>query len=68
MLNKNWDKKLFKDMVKDQFYDIDILKRDFGLKTDAVGRKLYDELGDEDIKKIEELIKNLRRFNKRHHE
>ena len=33
-MNKNWDKKLFKAMIKDQFYGMDDLKSDFGLKTE----------------------------------
>ncbi len=34
-MNKNWDKKLSKDMPKDQFYDIDTLKEKFGLLTEG---------------------------------
>jgi superfamily I DNA/RNA helicase len=55
-MNKNWDKKLFKDMAKDQFYDIDTLRDKFGLKTEAEWYGALDELGDEDIKKIRRLI------------
>ncbi len=51
-MNKNWDKKLFKDMAKDAFYDIDTLKEKFGLKTEAEWYESLDELGDQDIKKI----------------
>jgi len=55
-INKNWDKKLSKDMPKDQFYDIDTLKEKFGLLTESVWYEALDELGDEDINKILKLI------------
>ncbi len=56
-MNKNWDKKLFKAMVKDQFYDIDTLKDKYGLQTEADWQEALDELGNEDIRKISKLIK-----------
>ena len=56
-MNKNWDKKLFKAMVKDQFYGIDDLKQKYGLKTEADWQEALDELGNEDIRKITKLIK-----------
>ena len=57
-MNKTWDKKLFKDMAKDQFYDIDTLLNNFGLKTEAEWYEALDELGDRDIKKIQKLKKS----------
>jgi DNA helicase-2/ATP-dependent DNA helicase PcrA len=57
-MNKNWDKKLSKDMPKDQFYDIDTLKEKFGLQTEGEWYEALDELGDEDINKILKLIKS----------
>ena len=54
-MSKNWDKKLFKDMPKDQFYDIDTLKTKFGLLTEDEWYEALDELGDEDITKIRNL-------------
>ena len=57
-MNKNWDKKLFKDMAKDAFYDIDTLKEKFGLQTEAEWHESLDELGDQDIKKILKLIQS----------
>ena len=66
-MNKNWDKKLFKGMAKDKFYDIDTLKNDYGLKTEADWKEALDELGNSDIRKIiklteagEDLSKNPR--------
>ena len=42
-MNKNWDKKLFKAMVKDQFYDIDTLKdKNVVINTELSGAA-YDE-------------------------
>ena len=66
-MSKNWDKKLFKSMVKDGFYDIDTLKEKYGLQTEAPWYEALDELGDQHITKIrklidsgEDLTKNLR--------
>ena len=66
-MNKNWDKKLFKAMVKDQFYSIDDLKEKYGLQTEADWQEALDELGNSDIRKIiklteagEDLSKNQR--------
>ena len=66
-MNKNWDKKLFKAMAKDTFYDIDTLKNNYGLKTEADWQEALDELGNSDIRKIiklteagEDLSKNPR--------
>ena len=56
-MNKNWDKKLFKAMVKDQFYGIDDLKQKYGLQTESEWQEALDELGNEDIRKITKLIK-----------
>jgi superfamily I DNA/RNA helicase len=57
-MNKNWDKTLFKDMAKDQFYDIDTLKEKFGLQTEGEWYEALDEIGDEQINRIEKLIKS----------
>ena len=66
-MNKNWDKKLFKAMTKDKFYDIDTLKNNYGLKTETDWQEALDELGNSDIRKIiklteagEDLSKNPR--------
>ena len=57
-MNKTWDKKLFKDMPKDAFYDIDTLKEKFGLLTESEWYESLDELGDQDIKKILRLMES----------
>jgi len=57
-MNKTWDKKLFKDLAKDQFYDIDTLKDKFGLNTESEWYEALDELGDRDVKKILKLIES----------
>ena len=66
-MNKNWDKKLFKAMTKDKFYDIDTLKNNYGLRTETDWQEALDELGNSDIRKIiklteagEDLSKNPR--------
>ena len=55
-MSKNWDKKLFKSMIKDGFYDIDTLKEKYGLQTEAEWYEALDELGDQHITKIRKLI------------
>ena len=40
-MSKNWDKKLFKSMIKDGFYDIDTLKEKYGLQTEAEWYEAY---------------------------
>ena len=55
-MSKNWDKKLFKSMIKDGFYDIDTLKEKYGLQTEAPWYEALDELGDQHIIKIRKLI------------
>jgi superfamily I DNA/RNA helicase len=55
-MSKNWDKKLFKSMIKDGFYDIDTLKEKYGLQTEAEWYEALDELGDQHITKIKKLI------------
>ena len=58
MDNNNWDTKFFKAMSKDKFYDIDILKEKYGLKTNEEWYIAFDDLGDHEISKIQKLIKN----------
>ena len=55
-MSKNWDKQLFKMMIKDGFYDIDTLKKKYGLHTEAKWYEALDELGDQHITKIKKLI------------
>ena len=58
MTKDNWDPKLFKTIIKDGFYDVDILKEKYGLNTEAEWDKALNEIGDEDIKKIKKLIRS----------
>ena len=52
-MNKKLGQKIVQKIwPKDQFYDIDTLKKKFGLKTEAEWYEALDELGDEDINKI----------------
>jgi|TARA_R110002020_G_scaffold9455_1_gene37141 DNA helicase-2/ATP-dependent DNA helicase PcrA len=57
-MSKNVDLKLMKQMSKEKFYDIDTLKNNHGLKTDAEWYLAFDDLGDDEIRKIQKLIKN----------
>ena len=57
-MSKNVDLKLMKQMSKEKFYDIDTLKKDYGLKTDQEWYIAFDDLGDDEIRKIHRLIKN----------
>ena len=57
-MSKNVDLKLMKQMSKEKFYDIDTLKKDYGLKTDEEWYIAFDDLGDDEIRKIQRLIKN----------
>jgi superfamily I DNA/RNA helicase len=55
-MNKNIDLKAFKSISKEKFYDIDKLKNNYGLKTDEEWDKAFDDLGDNEIRKIKKLI------------
>ena len=57
MLTKDWNNKMFKAMVPNKFYDIDILKKKFGLKTEAPWQIAFSRMGTNDTKKIEMLLK-----------
>ena len=57
-MSKNVDLKLMKHMSKENFYDIDTLKEKHGLKTDDEWYIAFDDLGDDEIRKIQKLIKN----------
>ena len=55
-MNKNINLKEFKSISKEKFYDIDKLKNNYGLKTDEEWDKAFDDLGDNEIRKIKKLI------------
>ena len=55
-MNKNIDLKAFKSISKEKFYDIDTLKNTYGLKTIGEWDKAFDDLGDNEIRKIKKLI------------
>ena len=55
-MNKNIDLKAFKSISKEKFYDIDKLKNNYGLKTDEEWDQAFDDLGDNEIRKIKKLI------------
>ena len=51
-MSKNVDVKKMKPMSKENYYDMDTLKTNYGLKTDEEWYKAFDDLGDDEIKKI----------------
>ena len=57
-MSKNVDVKKMKPMSKENYYDIDTLKTNYGLKTDEEWYKAFDDLGDDEIRKIQKLIQS----------
>jgi len=57
-MSKNVDVKKMKSMSKENYYDIDTLKANYGLKTDDEWYKAFDDLGDDEIRKIQKLIQS----------
>ena len=57
MLKNEWKPSLFKAMVKNKFYTMDMLKSDFGLNTDLPWQAAFTRMGKNDTDKINELIK-----------
>ena len=56
-LNKHWTNKMFKAMVPNKMYNIDMLKKDFGLNTDERWQVALSRIGENDTIKIEDLLK-----------
>ena len=52
MLNKHWTNKMFKAMVPNKMYNIDMLKKDFGLNTDERWQVALSRIGENDTIKI----------------
>ena len=57
MLKDEWTPKLFKAMVPNKFYTMDMLKNNFGLKTSLPWQAAFTRMGKNDTDKIEELLK-----------
>ena len=57
MLKEEWTPKLFKAMVPNKFYTMDMLKSNFGLKTNSPWQAAFTKMGKHDTDKIEELLK-----------
>ena len=57
MLKNEWSPSLFKAMVPNKFYTMDMLKSDFGLNTDLPWQAAFTRMGKNDTDKINELIK-----------
>ena len=56
MLNKEWTNKMFKAMVPNKMYNMDMLKKDFGLNTDERWQVALSRIGENDTIKIEDLL------------
>ena len=57
MLNKHWTNKMFKAMVPNKMYNMDMLRKDFGLNTDERWQVALSRIGENDTIKIEDLLK-----------
>ena len=49
MSSTNWDKKKLKALVKDSFYGLDVLHRDYGLKTKKIWYECFDNAGSQRV-------------------
>ena len=58
-----WDKQKMKGMVKDSFYGIDQLKKDYGLKTDDVWYTAFNAAPSRDINYLRKMRKNGEKLN-----
>jgi len=56
MLNKEWTNKMFKAMVPNKMYNMDMLKKDFGLNTEDRWQSALSRIGENDTIKIEDLL------------
>jgi len=58
MSNTNWDKKKLKALVKDSFYGLDVLHRDYGLKTKKTWYECFDNAGSQRVTYIRKMRAN----------
>tara|TARA_A100001201_G_scaffold93368_2_gene81268 strand:- start:190 stop:1179 length:990 start_codon:yes stop_codon:yes gene_type:complete len=59
-----WDKNKLKGLVKDGFYDIDQLQKDYGLKTKETWFESFDQAGQKRINYIRRMKRNGEMLNK----
>ena len=58
-----WDKKKIKSMVKDSFYGIDQLTKDYGLKTKAVWYEAFNDAPQKKVRYIRRMRENGEKLN-----
>jgi len=58
MSSTNWDKKKLKALVKDSFYGLDVLHRDYGLKTKKTWYECFDNAGSQRVTYIRKMRAN----------
>ena len=58
MSSTNWDKKKLKALVKDSFYGLDVLHRDYGLKTKKIWYECFDNAGSQRVTYIRKMRAN----------
>ena len=55
--DRHWTNKMFKAMVPNKMYNMDMLKKDFGLNTNERWQVALSRIGENDTIKIEDLLK-----------
>ena len=60
---KNWHKKKIKGMVKESFYGIDQLVRDYGLQVKTVWFEAFDDAPKRDVNYLRQMRKNGEKLN-----
>jgi len=58
MSNTNWDKKKLKALVKDSFYGLDVLHKDYGLNTKKTWYECFDNAGSQRVTYIRKMRAN----------
>ena len=59
-----WDKQKMKGMVKDAFYGIDQLKKDYGLKTNAIWFEAFNDAPEKKVRYIRRMRENGEKLTK----
>ena len=59
-----WDKQKMKGMVKDTFYAIDQLKKDYGLKTNAIWFEAFNDAPEKKVRYIRRMRENGEKLTK----
>ena len=64
-MNKNTEKNKLKSMSKDSTYDIEVMKKYYGLKTDKPWFEAFDDAPKRDIEYLRKMRKNGEKLNER---